>query len=92
MPDKLIWTDEMISTLHSLRQQGYNLQHCADKIGVCYNVTWRKAQELGISRPLQCGCWTGLQMMSVTKPSYKKKSFYHYRRRVEKREERVAQN
>lgn len=81
-PNKIIWTDEMVTALKHYREIGHNLTDCADKIGVCINVVTAKARELNIHRPLSRGIWTGIQMQAPVKPTYKPKSAYHAGRRV----------
>jgi len=62
----IIWTDDMLAALHTLRGQGIPLYVCAEKIGVGYATAVYKARELGLADRLNRGRVPGTVRIPLT--------------------------
>jgi hypothetical protein len=53
------WTEDMVSTLRTMRSRGTPLFLCAERVGVAYRTAVFKARELGIAHRMNRGRATG---------------------------------
>lgn len=64
MSNGIDWTDAMLATLRSMRADGHPITLCAEKIGVCYPVTFWKARELQLNRRMNVGRRKGVDVIA----------------------------
>lgn len=48
---RMIWTDEMVTTLRASRESGLSIEKTAQRVGVGFRQAWAKSRELGLSAP-----------------------------------------
>lgn len=65
MTAKIIWTPELDAALRQFREIGYNLDDCAEKLGIGETPVHKRARELGLNKPLSRGVWTGIVMQAT---------------------------
>ena len=64
---EVIWTRELINQLCRERAKGKAITECAATIRICYPVTLRKCQELGISGRVARGRRAGTDIVEDRK-------------------------
>ncbi len=55
----IAWTPEMLETLRDMRERGYSMERCAERVGVYVAGVERKCRELGLNARRHRGSLSG---------------------------------